>query len=273
MDSPPPPSYTPAQTPSTRRGKTRALQSAAAFKAAGFGSDAVAANAARRALTKGDANHFTVTFDNEEASAGWSKRPSMPQHLQARVQKLQKKFASKDDFATKQKKAEANRAAFHNAIAAKAAEENDKVMNAQSRKAVAKGAEGQIFSVSATQESTETTTGWGAAKTMPAHLSQRLQTLQKKFASKDDFATKQKKAEANRAAFHNAVAAKAAEENDKVMNAQSRKAVAKGAEGQIFSVSAAQESTRPPPDGALPDHARPPLTASPNAPEEIREQG
>ena len=61
------------------------------------------------------------------------KRPSMPQHLQARVQKLQKKFASKDDFATKQKKAEANRAAFHNAVAAKAAEENDKVMNAQSR--------------------------------------------------------------------------------------------------------------------------------------------
>ena len=112
------------------------------------------------------------------------------------LQTLQKKFASKEDFATKQKKAEANRAAFNGAVAAKAAEENDKVMNAQSRKAVAEGAEGQIFSVSAATESTETTTGWGAAKAMPARLSQRLQSLQKKFASKEDFASKQKKAEA-----------------------------------------------------------------------------
>ena len=40
------------------------------------------------------------------------------------------------------------------------------------------------------------------------------------------------------------VAAKAAEETDKVLNAQSRKLVAQGAEGQIFSVSAASLSRR-----------------------------
>ena len=152
----------------------------------------------------------------------------MPKGLKLRAAELKKKFSQTKDFETRQAKAKANREAFNGAIAKKAAEETDKVMNAQSRKAIAVGSEGKFFSVGAGEDSTEATTGWGAAKALPPRLSQRLDTLQKQFQPKDDFETRQAKAKANREAFNGAIAKKAAEESDKVMNANSRRQLATG---------------------------------------------
>ena len=75
----------------------------------------------------------------------------MPDRLQKRLQTLNQQHNSKMDQPTKQAKAKANRLQFQHTIAAKAAYESEKGMNAKSKKAVIVGNATTVFTTQVTQ--------------------------------------------------------------------------------------------------------------------------
>merc|ERR1711916_177327 len=78
---------------------------------AAIASERVKAAAQRRALSKGDDNHFTVTLEEDAAASaqGWATKPSMPQHLQNRIETLNARFNDGSTMQEKQARAASNR--------------------------------------------------------------------------------------------------------------------------------------------------------------------
>ena len=100
------------------------------------------AAAQRRALSKGDDNHFTVTLEEDSAASaqGWATKPAMPKHLQNRIETLNARFSDGSTMQDKQARAAANRAAFNNSKKAKAREFGaEDVEKAKARRALAAG--------------------------------------------------------------------------------------------------------------------------------------
>jgi len=197
---------------------------------------------AQKKLMEGDANTFTVSFGDAEkevvdAKQGWSAKPSLPKALQDRYASLRKTSTTTlSDIATKQDRANANRLAFQSDIVAKASVESEKMANAASRRAVAKGDPNTLYSISASEEADASgQAGWGAAKSMPSHLRERLDTLQEQFKKKPQ-SVRQEEAATRRAEFLRDVASRASAETDKMHNALNRKQLEAG-DANTFTVS------------------------------------
>ena len=197
---------------------------------------------AQKKLMEGDANTFTVSFGDAEkedvdAKQGWSAKPSLPKALQDRYASLRKTSTTTlSDIATKQDRANANRLAFQSNIVAKASVESEKMANAASRRAVAKGDPNTLYSISALEEADASgQAGWGAAKSMPSHLRERLDTLQEQFKKKPQ-SVRQEEAATRRAEFLRDVASRASAETDKMHNALNRKQLEAG-DANTFTVS------------------------------------
>ena len=214
-------------------------------------SDRVAQVQVQQKLMKGDANTFTVTFDAAEDSEnekkqGWVMKPPLPIALKERLHTLNQQHSSKMDQPTKQAKAAANRLQFQQSIAAKAAYENEKSMNATSRRLVAKGDANTLFSVSAVEdeENQASVAGWGAQNTrIPPHLQDRLTEMTAKHATQPH-AVRQQAADHRRTLQLRSVANKAALETDKISNALSRKKLETG-DANTFTVTLGQDGGDP----------------------------
>jgi hypothetical protein len=197
-------------------------------------SDRVANVQGQLKLMKGDKNTFTVTFEGDCAAPkqGWTVKPPLPNALKDRLNALK---AGTLDQPTKQARAAANRQKFLNEIVQKAAVENEKSMNAENRRLLAKGDENSLFSVDAS-EGDSSKAGWGNQSTrIPPHLQDRLTELTKKHAAKPH-AIRQANAEQRRGELLRSVAMKAAMETDKVNNAISRKKLEAG-DSNTFTVT------------------------------------
>jgi len=201
-------------------------------------SDRVAAVQQQQKLMKGDANTFTVSFDDEATTSkqGWITKPPLPNALKDRLATFK---SSNMSMSTKQAKAEERRLAFQQNIVAKAAEEQDKAAQAASRRLVAQGDAKTLFSVSATNGSDEAKAGWGMKKSMPSHLQERLNTLAQQHKPRPH-ALRQAEAEKRRSDFLKKVANKASMETDKLNNAVSRKKLETG-DANTFTVTLGAE--------------------------------
>ncbi len=221
-----------------------AFQASIAAKAAAE-TDKIANAASRRALATGDANTFTVAFAGAEEDAaidakqGWNQTNRLPTRLSERLNELGAQFGQAP-FAERQAQAGAKRAAFLAGVAAKASAEADKVSAAQSRRALAAG-DDTHFTVAGDDDVTVQERGWGYKPPMPARLSKRLSALRQQFKP-TAFSEREARADANRAAHLAAIQRKAGAETDKVMNAQSRRAVVVGNENSLFTVDASEEA-------------------------------
>ncbi len=150
----------------------------------------------RRALLKGDENHFTVTASGEEKVAsdnGWTAKPTLPPHLQTRLNELNTKHQKNADYFEKQNNAANKRAAFLADIAAKGKLESEKIEASKNRRAIAAGSATHFTvteaSFAATEEEgiMENKNGWGRqqAQKLPSHLQERLNVMKNTFQKED----------------------------------------------------------------------------------------
>ncbi len=168
---------------------------------AAVASERVARAAQRRALAKGDDNHFTVTLAGEAQdttpAAGWASKPAMPQRLQERAETLSTRFGGSTTAAEdKQARAAANRAAFNNKKKAAARKFGAEVVEkAKKRRALAAGDANHFtvteasFNANASADGEMTSAhGWGRQQgtKLPAALLDRLDEIAKSKTEKPD---------------------------------------------------------------------------------------
>lgn len=168
---------------------------------AAIASERVRAAAQRRALSKGDDNHFTVTLEEDATASaqGWAAKPSMPKHLQNRIETLNARFSDGSTMQDKQARAAANRAAFNNSKKAKAREFGaEDVEKAKARRALAAG-DANHFTVTQasfnpsgmTEGNMNSAQGWGRQQgsRLPAALVDRLNEINQSKTKKPDMET------------------------------------------------------------------------------------
>ena len=137
-------------------------------------------------IADGDDMHFSVDCgsgaDDVVQMRGWGFRPLLPPRLTRRLQKLRGQFARAESHGERQEAAAARRQAHVASLACKAQEESDKLEQARSRRAVASGSD-KVFSIQEKDDKVSfAEPGWGISRPLPPRLSQRLQTLRKRFA-------------------------------------------------------------------------------------------
>lgn len=196
--------------------KREAFVAARAASAANHGMQ-VAEVQARKALSVGNENIVTFTFDKEGHSStqqGWGQQVSpveLPARLTNRLGKLQKKFSKSKNFEERQAQADANREKFHRAVAMKATESSDKAFAARSRKALEAGSD-FVFTVTSGDDKADSAPGWGtqtAGPMLTKRLAERAATLTEKFSSKDSYEVRQARAKRNRSQETNKVRSRA----------------------------------------------------------------
>lgn len=130
----------------------------------------------------------TVTLDGDTNAAtsthGWGSPMKLPSRLAARAEALQQRFMYSPT--SMQQKAAANRKAFLDGVAAKAAKVNAKTAMVMARKAAMNQSNAGMYTVFTTEEGEEVSSfgaaGWNQRAQMPKKLRKRYQALRRKFA-------------------------------------------------------------------------------------------
>merc|ERR1712159_576563 len=140
---------------------------------------------AQAVLSAGFIGTVTVDGDTNATSSthGWGSPMKLPSRLAARAEALQQRFMYSPT--SMQQKAAANRKAFLDGIAAKAATCNAKAAMVLARKAAMDQSNAGMYTVFTTEENEEVTAfgtaGWNKRAQMPQKLRKRYQALRRKF--------------------------------------------------------------------------------------------
>lgn len=141
---------------------------------------------AQGVLTAGFVGTVTLDGDTNAATSthGWGSPMKLPSRLAARSEALQQRFMYSPT--NMQQKAAANRKAFLDGVAAKAAAVNARTAMVLARKAAMDQANAGMYTVFTTGEGEEVSSfgaaGWNKRAQMPQKLRKRYQALRRKFA-------------------------------------------------------------------------------------------
>jgi hypothetical protein len=184
----------------------------------------------------------TVAEDNATTTAfGWGSPMKLPARLSDRAEALQQRFMYSPT--TMQQKAAANRKAFLDGVAAKAAKTAERAAIARARKAAMSEKVAGMYTVFTEEAADDTfaaipSSGWTMRAQLPPRLRKRYATTRKKFLY--DSVARQAQVAKNREAFLMNKRIKARTFSSKAEAARDRKALAQG-DANTFSFSADPE--------------------------------
>jgi len=141
---------------------------------------------AQGVLTAGFVGTVTVDGDTNATTSthGWGSPMKLPSRLAARAEALQQRFMYSPT--SMQQKAAANRKAFLDGVAAKAAAVNEKTAMVLARKAAMDQSNAGMYTVFTNDDDEEVTAfgaaGWNKRAKMPKKLQKRYQNLRRKFS-------------------------------------------------------------------------------------------